>query len=162
MPGLLLFVLHLLPPDGPKHKGRKRDSKRIRELNRRRREARDNFRNTISPKTMSYEVRDGKYYFEGKEVSKNPIQEAHGAHPTTQHGEESSKTASQPVTKKQGKKAQGPMIPISAPMPVKETVAAPRQVMQQAADSIREQNAILAKQREQVIRKNRTLKEMPS
>lgn len=92
-----------ITPDGPKHKGRKRDSRRMRRR-------RDNVRKTIIPK-------------------------------------------SKPITKKQGKKAQGPMIPISAPMPVKETVAKPRQVMQQAADSIREQNAILAKQREQVIRK---------
>lgn len=92
-----------ITPDGPKNKGSKRDSRRMRRR-------RDNVRKTIIPK-------------------------------------------SKPITKKQGKKAQGPMIPISAPMPVKETVAKPRQVMQQAADSIREQNAILAKQREQVIRK---------
>ena len=36
---------------------------------------------------------------------------------------------------------------------MKETVAKPRQMMQQAADSLRQQNAILAKQREQVVRK---------
>ena len=90
-------------PDGPRHKGSKRDS-------RRRRRRRDNLRKTIIPK-------------------------------------------SKPITKKQGKKTQGPMIPISAPMPIKETVAKPRQVMQQAADSIRQQNAVLAKRREQVIRK---------
>ena len=92
-----------ITPDGPKHKGNKRDSKR-------RRRALDNFRKTVVP-------------------------------------------TPKPITTKQGKKVQGQRISITAPAPVKETVAKPRQFMQQAADSIREQNAILGKRREQAIRK---------
>lgn len=124
-------------PDGPKHKGNKRDSKQ-------KRRARENFRRTISPNFVkTYEVRNGKYYFEGKEVSKAQYMKL--MEPIRQRN----------ITKKQRKKTQGPMIPISAPMPIKETIAKPRQFMQKAADSIRNQSTVLAKQKEQAIRKQR-------
>ena len=93
-----------ITPDGPKHKGNKRDSKR-------RRRARENFRKTIEPRRNF-------------------------------------------VTKKQRKKTQGPKIQLDmSPPPMKETVAKPRQIMQQASDSIRQQSTALAKRTEQVIRK---------
>lgn len=59
-----------------------------------------------------------------------------------------------PITKKQGKKTQGPKIELDmSPPPVKETVATPRQQMQQAADSMRQQANALGKKLEQAVRK---------
>ena len=126
-----------ITPDGPKHKGNKRDSKR-------KQRARENWRKTLDPRKKSYAVIDGKYYFEGKQVSKAQYKKL--MEPIRQRN----------ITKKQRKKTQGPKVELDmSPPPVKETVALPRQNMQQAADSIRQQNTILAKQREQVIRKQR-------
>lgn len=60
-----------------------------------------------------------------------------------------------PITKKQGKKTQGPRISIEPPAPIRETVAQPRMQMQQAADSVRQQANILANEKAQAIRKEK-------
>lgn len=123
-------------PDGPKQKGNKRDSKR-------KRRARENFRRTMDPRKKSYAIIDGKYYFEGKQVSKAQYKKL--MEPIRQRN----------ITKKQRKKTQGPVVSIRAPAPIKETVALPRKQIQQAADSVRAQASLLAKSKADAIRRQR-------